>query len=292
MTNRPSHQSSRRSDFALLNIDLVEEPESFSDEHLHDRIRNVEIDLETDDYDFGFPVSNDCHDDDDDDDDEDDAFSGRPRVHEPSWGNRRRHRHRRIRQSSLVSDVTFDSFVSSQEEREDPLRSSRLADVLGHSDGVASSSSFLSDDDLLYLPLGGRDSVSLAVRRGVPKPRHSRREDDDGNEVLFRHLADGDSVSLARRRGVPSLHRGCHKDGGDDEREREHERGSLCDRASDELLLAGRDSLSVARARYLRERRSTKQGNELLRHDDYDDDYDDGYDDYDDELLVSWPTKH
>jgi len=98
-----------------------------------------------------------------------------------------------------------------------------MADILGHGDSVAlssssSSSSFLGsvrEGGLSFLLGAGRDSVSLAGRRGVPALSSGvsycrddvggggRVDDDESFDFAFPFL-NRDSVSLAGRRGVPT----------------------------------------------------------------------------------------
>mmetsp|Transcript_12976 Transcript_12976/g.26558 ORF Transcript_12976/g.26558 Transcript_12976/m.26558 type:complete len:289 (-) Transcript_12976:167-1033(-) len=285
--NRPSQQFSRRSDFALLNIDLTEEPDSFTDEHLHEHFRNIEIDLEIDDFDHF-----DILDAGDEEQEEGSIQPGHTHAHVPSWGNNHRHGRCRRRESSLVSEVTTDSFLSSTEvgsRRSSQSPGKLLAEILGHGDGIASSSSIRRDDDVRF-PFAGRDSVSLAHGRGVPTLPCRRRENAHDNDVLL-PLLNRDSVSLAGLRGVPKSRSFSHCDHGEDDVS--FLSGSVCsvtvrvDTARDatsrlrgdqeekvpddddeeeeeELLLLGRDSLSIAHARRVRDRG--------------------------DDLLVSWPT--
>ncbi len=234
--NRTS-QSSRRSSFALLSVDLIEEPEHFSDEHLHERLRQIQLDIDVDD----------------------EEIMMENHTHVPSWGtNHRRRRHENHQSSFLgrsncsnVSDITnsflstmdYDDDLQTNQNSQNPAPSasrsrcicintvstSRLEE-LGH----GSLASFDSIDQLIPMT---RDSVTLAYRRGVPKLNHPDFQYDDDT--------DFESCSFKSETFLVNIF--C--DEGQGENYVEHEEV--------DILFGRRDSISLSGARVLNNRRNS-----------------------------------
>mmetsp|Transcript_6644 Transcript_6644/g.13844 ORF Transcript_6644/g.13844 Transcript_6644/m.13844 type:complete len:263 (-) Transcript_6644:245-1033(-) len=247
--NRTS-QSSRRSSFALLSIDLIEEPEIFSDEHLHEKLRSIQVDIE----------------------DNEDQILLETHTHVPSWGTNHRRRRHEDRQSSSscrsessnISEIT-NSFLSTMvdENLQTNLNNRNLApSALRSRSSCISAVSFLSEvmgedslasfDSIDQLTPMTRDSVTLAGRRGVPKSNYRGFQYDED--------ADFESSSFKSETFlVDTFH-----DGDQDENDEQDEV---------DILFGRRDSLSLSRARIINGRNSfSVRVSVFSSHDDYHDD--------------------